>query len=230
MKYILSLGGGGARATYEVGVLEVLSAYFNFSYIYGISAGAIVAAMYSNNEDMSKIATDLIKINVFNVNKSLDYYLSSITSVPDNVRIQCTNLANGKKYTFKSEDLTLNEYKDAIKASAAAIPFLLKGKYIKGNFYVDGGVQDTVVSDIFEEGKTIAVHTYGPLKNYLPKSSIGKSIKMLRLTKYKPLDDINKYDYVIGPSKRLSSRFIPKYKDYLLGKEDAMNFIRNVLY
>lgn len=148
-----ALSGGGIKGLCHAGVLKALEENgIRPEILSGVSAGAIVGALYADGYSPDEIASffegmefrkmaqpqipdgGFFKIN--NFEKFLDKKLRAKTfeglHIP--LRIVATNLDKGQSVVFSKGNLL-----DAIIASAS-VPVLFSPKIIDGDHYVDGGV------------------------------------------------------------------------------------------
>jgi NTE family protein len=149
----LALSGGGVKGLCHAGVLKALNEVgIKPDIISGVSAGAVVGALYADGYSPDEIAVCFEEINFRTMTKirlpdggffKTDIFQKFLTkklrartfeelSIP--LRVVATDLDNGKSVTFKTGPLI-----DPIVASCS-IPVLFSPKIIKGIHYVDGGV------------------------------------------------------------------------------------------
>ena len=149
----IALSGGGIKGLCHAGVLKALEENgIRPDILSGVSAGAIVGALYADGYSPDEIASffegmefrkmaqpqipdgGFFKIN--NFEKFLDKKLRAKTfeelRIP--LRVVATNLDKGLSVVFSKGNLI-----DAIIASAS-VPVLFSPKKIDGDYYVDGGV------------------------------------------------------------------------------------------
>jgi NTE family protein len=160
-KIALVLGGGGARGSAHIGVLEVLLENgIDIDMIVGCSAGSIVGALYCRNKDLGQIKTiiksiktqDLLNFSPyiklqhsiipkgFSSGKKLYSFIKkAIDDTPiENfdtqfIAVSC-DMRTGKTVPFDSGDASL-----AVQASCA-LPPLYAPVELDGKLLVDGGV------------------------------------------------------------------------------------------
>lgn len=149
----LALSGGGVKGLCHAGVLKALNEVgIKPDIISGVSAGALVGALYADGYSPDEIAVCFEEINFRTMTKirlpkggffKTDIFQKFLTeklrartfeelSIP--LRVVATDLDNGKSITFKNGPLI-----DPIVASCS-FPVLFSPKIIKGIHYVDGGV------------------------------------------------------------------------------------------
>ena len=157
----LALSGGGAKGLAHAGVLKALEEYgLRPQILSGVSAGAIVAALYSDGKTPDEICyffkqtkfrdyvgfirprKGLMSSNKFE--KMLTEALTAKTfeelSIP--LYINATELTMGENVIFSSGPLV-----EKIVASAS-IPIFLVPKDIDGKLYVDGGIFNNMPASI----------------------------------------------------------------------------------
>lgn len=150
----LSLSGGGARGAAHIGLLRALEeADWKPQHLVGVSAGAIVAAMYAAGRTPDAMLQFLRNSSVYRLlgfglprkgltsinylRKRLQSELGEDTRFEDlelPLHIGITNLNEGE-IELRSQGPLI----DVISASSA-IPFLFKPVEIDGQQYVDGGI------------------------------------------------------------------------------------------
>lgn len=149
----MALSGGGVKGLCHAGVLKALEEYgIKPDIISGVSAGALVGALYSDGYTPNEIANCFEEISFRNMTKirlpdggffKTDIFEKFLAkklrartfeelSIP--LRVVATNLDKGESITFSSGLLI-----DPIVASCS-FPVLFSPKIIHGVHYVDGGV------------------------------------------------------------------------------------------
>ena len=150
----LALSGGGAKGIAHIGVLKALEDFgLKIDVIAGVSAGAIVGALYADGHSTDEIK-DFFKNNTsYQMVRptlpkrggliNLEKYTNKLDSLLEAERfedlkipmiINATELNSGKNVYFSSGSLL-----DKIIASAS-IPIFFTPKIIDGKQYVDGGI------------------------------------------------------------------------------------------
>lgn len=155
-KVILVLGSGGSRGIAHVGVIEELE---NLGIvpdiIIGCSSGAIVGALYAQNQDIAKVKEilidlkqkDLIDYSFFqkqaiSTRGKIEKFLKKNLTVNDfdSLKIKfiavATDLNKGEPVYFQEGNLL------PIILASAALPGLFPPYIIEDCVYVDGGVSD----------------------------------------------------------------------------------------
>ena len=141
----LALSGGGARGMAHIGVLKAMENLgITPDIIAGVSAGSIVATLYSGGLSPDEIIRVISKISLgeltelsvprdgfFKLNK-LKNFLKKVIPIP--TLIEATDLDNCRTVTFDHGPIF-----DCVIASCS-IPIIFKPVKINGTNYVDGGV------------------------------------------------------------------------------------------
>ena len=149
----IALSGGGVKGLCHAGVLKALEEVgIKPEIISGVSAGALVGALYSDGYTPDEIAVCFEEINFRTMTKiripnggffktdifqkflSKKLHAKTFEELSIPLRVVATDLDNGKSVTFKSGQLI-----DPIVASCS-FPVLFSPKIIDGIHYVDGGV------------------------------------------------------------------------------------------
>ncbi len=151
----LVLSGGGARGFAHLGLLQALDELgIKVAAISGVSAGAIIGALYAAGYEPKKILEVVKGQNYYRL-PSLAFSRTGLFSlknieavfaklIPKNrfddlnipLYVTATNLSEGKCETFSSGSLI-----DKILASAS-VPAIIAPALIEGKYYVDGGVMN----------------------------------------------------------------------------------------
>lgn len=152
----LALSGGGARGIAHAGVLQALDEKNSRPQIIsGVSAGAIIAALYANNYSPQKIlkllsGLNYLKIlrptfsksgfiNTSSLNKLISEHLpETFEQLALPVIINATNLVTGKPVYFDSGPLA-----PALMASCA-VPGVFLPVEIDGGYFIDGGITNNL--------------------------------------------------------------------------------------
>jgi NTE family protein len=190
----LILSGGGARGFAHAGILKALNEAGIFpDVISGVSAGAIVGALYADGHTPDQI------YEIFSSEKSFFKYVkpklpsSGIfktvglkENLADNLNVEtfeelklplyvaATNIHTGKINYFNSGRIL-----DKVLASAS-IPVLFEPVEIDGDLYVDGGVLDNFpVTPIVKECRELIGISLNPI---LPEDNFNHLIKIAERT------------------------------------------------
>ena len=184
----IALSGGGAKGFAHVGALKALEECgIRPDAIAGVSAGAVVAALYSAGvplDKMMKSFTDakfrdfcefsvkgggLFKIDKFKkfLRQTIGREYSDVGQLPIPVYIGATDLANGKAAVFEKGDIV-----EAVAASCS-IPILFRPVEIGGVRYVDGGVLRNMPSWILRDKCECLIGiNCSPLPDNNPKNGV----------------------------------------------------------
>jgi NTE family protein len=149
----ISLSGGGAKGIAHLGVLQALEECgFKPQVIAGVSAGAIIGALYADGKTPQEICQFFKDSSFFKFVKIvvpkkgvmsterfynlLDGFLTAKTfeELQMPLTINATELIEGKNVYFNSGSLV-----DKIVASSS-VPIFLTPKEMEGKVYVDGGI------------------------------------------------------------------------------------------
>jgi NTE family protein len=149
----LALSGGGIKGLCHAGVLKALEEQgIKPDIISGVSAGALVGALYSDGytpdeilvlfdeirfRNMTKLnipAGGFFQTDIFKTFLSKKLHAKTFEELPIPLRVVATDLDKGRSVTFSSGDLI-----DPIVASCS-LPVLFSPKKINGVNFVDGGV------------------------------------------------------------------------------------------
>jgi len=149
----IALSGGGIKGLCHAGALKALEERgIKPDILSGVSAGAVVGALYADGHTPNQIAKlfedvtlrNMTKMHIpdggfFRIDVFQDFLSSTLRaktfeelSIP--IRVVATDLENGKSVVFSSGNLV-----DSIVASCC-LPVLFSPKIINGVYYVDGGV------------------------------------------------------------------------------------------
>lgn len=152
----MALSGGGARGIAHAGILEaMIEQNCRPDIISGVSAGAIVAALYANDYSPHQILKLLSELNYLRVlrptisksglintsslNKLINEHLPlTFEELALPLVINATNLVTGQATYFGSGPLA-----PALMASCA-VPGLFLPVEIDGHYYVDGGITNNL--------------------------------------------------------------------------------------
>ncbi len=161
-KAALVLSGGGSLGAAHIGALRVLEQEFEFDFLAGVSAGAIVAAAYACGKRSAEISEFLQKQKFFSLaldhsknafgyikGKKVEEVLSELfggTSFEDlpgiDLFIGATDFQNGNRVVLSSGSIT-----QAVRASIS-VPVLFEPFFVKGKWLVDGGLTQNFPLDL----------------------------------------------------------------------------------
>ncbi|MDR2835885.1 MAG: patatin-like phospholipase family protein [Bacteroidales bacterium] len=197
----VALSGGGIKGLCHAGALKALEEYgIKPDIIAGVSAGAIVGALYADGYSPNEIGEffknisfrQMTKIKVLDsgffsidefekfLSKKLKAKTFEKLSIP--LKIVATDLDKGKSVTFTHGSLI-----DKIIASSS-MPILFMPKIIAGTHYVDGGVfKNFPVSTIREDCDTIIGINASPMVT----SEYKLNIKNIAMRSYHFMEKAN---------------------------------------
>lgn len=271
------LEGGGLRGLYTAGVLDVfMENKIEVDGIIGVSAGALFGVNYFSNQkgrvirynkeycgDKRYMSMRSLLLTGNYINKDFAFYkMSTELDLFDNFAFiktnkdfyaVATNVNTGDAEYFKITDPIAQL--EELRASSS-IPFISRKVKVNGEYYLDGGVADSIPIDkCIELGyeKRIVIETQ-PL-NYRKKPFSKNKARMIKLKyfKYKDFVDaiLNRYKnyneskkkvialekekelFVIRPSKSIEidikNKNSKKYQEiYDLGVKDAKEVLKEL--
>lgn len=172
MKTGLVLEGGGTRAMYTAGVLDVFMEHnIVFDGVIGVSAGAIYGSNYVSGQKgrsiryYKKFCGDKRLMGIRSwlttgdfVNKEFSYYTlpneldvfdyEAFKANPIECYMVCTNVETGEAEYIRVTDL--KEQMEYLRASSS-LPFMSRVVEIDGKKYLDGGISDSIPVKKFKE-------------------------------------------------------------------------------
>ena len=191
----LVLGGGGARAMTQVGVIKVLhKAGIKITRIVGVSAGAMMGALYASNPDpdyLERITLDthqrkLLNITLFRLRKGFvtgEAFQNFITEQTGHKTFEtlevpfvavAVDLKTGELIAIDQGELA-----PAVNASCA-LPPVFHPVNIAGRLLVDGGAVDPVPVNIakrYPHDIVIAVNITQQLPDKMPTHAVSTFIR-----------------------------------------------------
>ncbi len=251
----LVLGGGGARAIAEIGVIEVLvENNVPIDLIVGTSAGSIIGALYADNQDITHIkkiclnfkTNDLVKVSLKDalsgtrsLKGGLDssagerFVADSITSrVFQDLKIPLIVVATDLK-SGQTIELNNGAIIPAIKASCA-IPGLFSPVEMNGMILVDGCVSAPVgvyVAKKYNPSMIIAVDVSTPLGNAKIKNMFDVAHRSAYIS-YEALKELNvkAADILITPSMADIGIFEGQKNQemYIAGRQAALKLMPKI--
>lgn len=175
----------------HIGILKALNEFdIHPQVISGVSAGALVGALYANNygtEDMLAFfkETPLFKYNFVTINKpglfDTEKYVSSLEKYfPENrfealhkpLYVTATNLQRGKPVYFQTGELI-----HPLLASAA-LPPVFSPVEIKDELYSDGGVMNNFPLEPLQGQVDYIIGSYSSSMKEVTKSEISNSLQI----------------------------------------------------
>jgi len=240
------LSGGGIKGMAHVGILKALMEHQIYpDVISGVSAGAIVGALYANGIAPSEMLvifkeTPLLKYNFLTISKAglfdtkeyiaffRKYFpVDMFEALEKKLFVVATDLQNGSSKFFSSGSLL-----KAVLASAA-LPPVFNPVSINGRLYADGGIMNNFP---IEPLKTTTDYIIGSYTSSMKDVGIGVLKNQLELTQRTKLlmlhsNAVNKLQYA-------NLMFMPKelyhldvldpkgiYKAYIIGYEHASRIL-----
>lgn len=191
----LVLEGGGFRGMYTAGILDrFLEHKMHFGYAIGVSAGAAYAVSYASrqlgrNLEVNRRFTsdsryfsfknylrkrtffdwDFVYKEVPQQHVLFDYAAFNVSST--RLHIGITNCVTGKAEFRLGNGLSPDGFQALLSASSA-LPFISQKIQIDGQFYMDGGIADSIPLDhAFSDGNSRAVVILTRNVGYRKKSS-----------------------------------------------------------
>lgn len=187
----LALSGGGALGASHAGVIKALTeADIRFDHVTGVSAGAIVGALYCGGRTPDEILA-IFDINslfdIFNFRNiagglvGTDYFQRLIRENIDDddleklkikFSIGATNINSGQFEVFEKGKASL------IAAASAAVPLLFKPVKIGNDQYVDGGLINNLLVEPLTKTCDFVIgvnaHYHERMDNIQGVSQVGK--------------------------------------------------------
>lgn len=232
----IALSGGGAKGFAHVGALKALEeSGIRPDAIAGVSAGAVVAALYSAGvplDKMMKLFTDakfrdfceftvkgggFFKIDKFKsfLRQAIGSY-TDVSELPIPVYIGVTDLDHGVAVAFDKGDIV-----EEVSASCS-IPILFRPVEIDGVRYVDGGVLRNMPSWILRDKCECLI---GVNCSPLPDDNLKNGVKDIALRTYRLMLKANVKDDMELCDLAVETPEIASYKVFNL-KEIQQVYIR----
>lgn len=191
LKVGLALSGGGALGASHAGVIKALTeSGIAFHHVTGVSAGAIIGALYCGGKTPDEIL-DIFEINslfdIFNFRNiagglvGTDYFQKlihdnieddEIAKLKIKFSIGATNLNSGHFEVFEKGKVS------QIAAASAAVPLLFKPVKIEEDQYVDGGLINNLLVEPLTETCDFIIgvnaHYHERMDNIQGVSQVGK--------------------------------------------------------
>ena len=244
----IALSGGGIRGMCHAGVMKALEEYgIKPDIIAGVSAGAIVGALYADGYSPDEIAgffehvefRKMTKVKIPNGGffgiESFEKFLAgklrakTFEELKIPLRIVATNLDRGESVVFTSGNLL-----DAIIASST-FPVLFTPKVINGENYIDGGVFKNFPVSIIRDDceKIIGINASPLVADKYKMSVLNVAIRSYNfMFKANILHDKELCDFLIEPVDMANYETFETEKSreiYELGYQTAKDMIEGRL-
>lgn len=187
----LVLSGGGVKGIAHIGLIKALNEHdIHPQYISGVSAGALVGALYANNyapEDMLSFfkETPLFKYNFVTIYKpglfdTAKYVTALENFFPENrfetlhkpLYVTATNLQKGKPVYFQTGELILP------LLASAALPPVFSPVEIKDELYSDGGVMNNFPLEPLQDQADYIIGSYTSSMGEVEKKDLSNSLQI----------------------------------------------------
>lgn len=251
MKLSVCLSGGGARGSFELGVLQYMHEnnidIENFS---GSSIGSVIACSYASGVEPKKIL-EIFKTKELKDSIKFNYFLGGLLKIDEEAKIfkelfPIQNIEDIPKNVFvciydyknkKIEYVNKGSVEKACLASTALIPVFRPIK-LNGNSYIDGGLKDNLpITPLLNfENKILSIDLF-PLKKQKNKSyeKASKTINPFKIIRNKIFEEmisnhlisVQKSDYYLTNEKLRGLKILSfENLDYgfNLGYETAVEF------
>jgi NTE family protein len=244
----IALSGGGIRGMCHAGVMKALEEYgIKPDIIAGVSAGAIVGALYADGYSPDEIAgffehvefRKMTKVKIPNGGffgiESFEKFMAgklrakTFEELKIPLRIVATNLDKGQSVVFTSGNLL-----EAIIASST-FPVLFTPKVIKGENYIDGGVFKNFPVSIIRDDceKIIGINASPLVADKYKMSVLNVAIRSYNfMFKANILHDKELCDFLIEPVDMANYETFETEKSreiYELGYQTAKDMIEGRL-
>ena len=185
------LSGGGIKGMAHIGVLQALKEYnIQPTIISGVSAGALVGALYANNVSTNNMLhffkdTPLFKYNLVSINKPgffdtekyipyLEKYIKATTfeSLAKSLYVVATSMEAGESIFFSKGDLL-----QPLLASAALPPVFSPVTFNK-NSYSDGAIMNNFPIEPLLNNCDLIIGSYTSSKIQVTKKQLNNSLQI----------------------------------------------------
>ena len=211
----LVLGGGGARGFALAGVVKELEQNgVPVDLIVGTSAGSIVGSIYADDPNANRLINviehtqrkDIITVNLAHMFHGVVTGTGIQKFIQRNLQHQdysgtkikfiavASSLNSGKGVPFQSGPIA-----PTINASAA-VPALFRPVHIYNQYFVDGGITDSVPADVakrFHPKMIIAVNISNPMEKDFGLSDVSVFARSFNITYNKLTDEILKQANIV---------------------------------
>ncbi|MDT7829393.1 patatin-like phospholipase family protein [Pricia sp. S334] len=246
----LVLSGGGVRGMAHIGVLKALNEHDIYpDMISGVSAGAIVGALYANGKmplgmlDFFK-ETPLFKYNFFSVNKpglfDTEKYLlffqkyfsqDSFGALEKKLFVTATDLQRGMPKTFSSGELIRP------LLASAALPPVFCPVSIDGVLYADGGIMNNFPMEPIVDECDIVIGCYTSALKEVGKAELKNPLQLTNRTKMLMLhsncsEKLSACDLLFRPKGLEYIGMLDKKgieKAFVIGYEHASRYLHNMV-
>lgn len=187
----LVLSGGGVRGMAHIGLIKALREHdLEANKVAGSSVGALVGALYANNNSIDEMLqffkeTPLFQYNFFAIGKpgliDTERYFSILKKYfPENdfsalkkpLYVVATDLMNGDEEVFKEGQLIL-----PLLASAALTP-VFSPVEIEGTLYADGGIMNNFPKEYIENDCDYVIGSNVSVSGVLEKKDLKNSLQL----------------------------------------------------
>lgn len=203
----LVLEGGGFRGIYTAAVLDAfLKENLFFNYVIGVSAGAAYGVSYvsrqlERNLQVNEYVSDkrycsfrnLIKTgNYFNWDfiykeipmKIIPFDYEGFSSSTSRMQVVLTNCTTGKAEYKVLNNTSPDRFRDLLTATSS-LPFISKIKEIDDQYYMDGGIADSIpVDKAFADGNERLIVVLTRDSTYRKEKMKGEYMLKLMYGKY----------------------------------------------
>lgn len=265
----LVLEGGGSRGIYTAGVLDCFMDHgIVVDKCYGVSAGAINGASYISNQRgrshhfWKNCVSNKKYGNIKNLLKTGHYFVETSEVEVEALDEEAYNSSNigfeiclTNVDTGKCDYIEIKDAKDVdmMVAASASLPIFSRFNHIDGNYYLDGGVTDSIpCKRAFDDGMDKVICVLTQHKGYVKKRTKSYSLAKVKYRRYPKLVEAignrhNMYneqlEYVynldsskcilIQPKKPVEVNRLEKDKEkledlYKQGYNDALEKIENI--
>ncbi|WP_373518794.1 patatin-like phospholipase family protein [Pricia sp.] len=247
----LVLSGGGVRGMAHIGILKALNEHDIYpDVISGVSAGAIVGALYANGKmPLGMLAffkeTPLFKYNFFSVNRpglfDTEKYLfffekyfgeDSFGSLEKKLFVTATDLQRGKSRTFSSGELLRP------LLASAALPPVFCPVSIDGVLYADGGIMNNFPMEPLVDQCDIIIGCYTSALKEVGKAQLKNPLQLTDRTNMLMLhsncrEKLDACDTLFRPKGLEYIRMLDKKgieKAFMIGYEHASRCLDDIDY
>ncbi|NKI26822.1 patatin-like phospholipase family protein [Arenibacter sp. 6A1] len=244
----LVLSGGGVKGMAHIGVIQALNEFgLKAHTISGSSVGALIGALYANNNSVSDMLTffketplfrynfmTILKPGLIDTERYFELFLKyfpedSFEKLHRKLHVITTDLQKGDQRVFSQGELILP------LLASAALPPVFSPVEIEGQLYADGGIMNNFPYDevVGETNFIIGSNVSGI--NQIGKEGIKSSLQLANRTTALMIyatnrEKINKCDLIFEPRELEQIGVLDKKgieKAYDIGYEHAVMKIRD---